>query len=171
MKVFLLGFMGSGKSYSGKRLAEAFNLSFVDLDEYIETKEGRSIHEIFKKEGEAYFRKVERDSLKEMKDRKLTIISTGGGTPCFFDNMNWMNENGVTVFLETPPQLLAQRLQSAMANRPLLKGFSKEEVINFIEKKLEERNPFYHQTQILYEQKEEGQNVAKDLSKFFYRIV
>jgi shikimate kinase len=163
--------MGSGKSYSGKRLAEAFNLSFVDLDDYIEAKEGRTIREIFEKEGEAYFRKVESSSLKEMKDQQLTIISTGGGTPCFFDNMDWMNENGVTVFLETPSQLLAQRLLNAMENRPLLKGFSKEKLIDFIEKKLEERNPFYHQTQILYEQKEEGQNVAKDLSKFFYRIV
>ena len=171
MKVFLLGFMGSGKSYSGKRLAEAFNLSFVDLDDYIEAKEGRTIREIFEKEGEEYFRKVESSSLKEMKDQQLTIISTGGGTPCFFDNMDWMNENGVTVFLETPSQLLAQRLLNAMENRPLLKGFSKEKLIDFIEKKLEERNPFYHQTQILYEQKVEGQNVARDLSKFFYRIV
>ncbi len=171
MRIFLLGFMGSGKSFSGKRLAEKFEMSFIDLDDYIETKEGRTIREIFEKEGEVYFRKVEKECLHEMGDKQMTIISTGGGTPCFFDNMKWMNENGITVFLETSVKVLANRLFNEMQKRPLLKDFSKEELKHFIEKKLEERNPFYHQTQILYHQKEEEQDVAEELRRYFFRVI
>lgn len=171
MRLFILGFMGCGKSYSGKRLAEKFDIDFIDLDEYIEAKEDRTIRTIFEKEGEEYFRKLEQQCLHEMNTKEMTVISVGGGTPCFFDNMKWMNEEGVTVFLETSVEVLTSRLEKAMVGRPLLQGFSKEELINFIERKLEERNPFYHQCQILYEQKEEGQDVAEDLRKYFYRII
>ena len=171
MRIFLLGFMGSGKSYSGKRLAEKFRMSFIDLDDYIEEKEGRTIREIFEKEGEEYFRKIEKECLHEMGEKKMTIISTGGGTPCFFDNMKWMNENGVTIFLETSVEVLSNRLFDEMQKRPLLKDFSKEELKSFIEKKLEERNSFYHQTQILYKQKKEGQDVADELRRYFSRII
>jgi len=170
MRIFLLGFMGSGKSFSGRKLAERFNLFFVDLDNYIEEKEGRTIREIFKVDGEDYFRKIEQACLHEMRNLNMVVVSTGGGTPCFFDNMEWMNKHGITVFLETPPQLLAKRLESEMEHRPLLKDFSKKELINFIENKLGERNPFYHQTQLLYEQKKEGQDVADDLKGYFNRI-
>ncbi len=170
MRVFLLGFMGSGKSFSGRRLAERYNLPYVDLDKYIEEKEGRTISEIFDNEGESYFRKVERKCLHEMEKIEKGIISTGGGTPCFFDNMAWMKAHGLTVFLETPAQLLAKRLQAEMEHRPLLKGFSKKELVEFIEKKLEERNPFYHQTHMIYQQKKEGQNVVDELGEYFNRI-
>lgn len=171
MRIFLLGFMGSGKSFSGKRLAEKFGMSFIDLDAYIEAKEGRTIREIFEEEGEDYFRKVERECLHEMAEKEMTIISTGGGTPCFFDNMKWMNDRGITVFLETSVDVLANRLFNEMKKRPLLKDFSKEELKKYIEKKLEERNPFYHQTQILYNQKEEGQDVADELRRYFFRMM
>ncbi|MFK8005889.1 MAG: shikimate kinase [Saprospiraceae bacterium] len=171
MRIFLLGFMGSGKSYSGKRLAEKFGMSFIDLDDYIETKEERTIREIFEKEGEDYFREIEKTCLHELGGKKMTIISTGGGTPCFFDNMSWMNKNGVTVFLETSVDILSNRLFDEMQKRPLLKGFSEKELKYFIEKKLEERNPFYHQTQILYLQNEEGQDVAEELRRYFFRMI
>lgn len=171
MRIFLLGFMGSGKSYSGQKLASRFGLDFIDLDIYIEEKEGRSIREIFEKEGEDYFRKVEQDCLLEMINKEKVVIATGGGTPCFFENMEWMNKNGITVFLETPVSLLIERLIAGMAHRPLLNGFSKKDLSLFIEKKLEERNPFYYQTQILYEQKKEGQEVEEDLKGYFNRIV
>lgn len=170
MRIYLLGFMGSGKSFSGQQLAEKFNMSFVDLDEYIEKKEGQSIQSIFKNKGEDYFRKVEQASLHEMGTREMTIISTGGGTPCFFDNMDWMNEDGITVFLETHVQVLTNRLLEGMEHRPLLKDFSKEELASFIEHKLEERNPFYHQAQVFYLQKEEGQKVAEELMRYLYRV-
>lgn len=171
MRIFLLGFMGSGKSYSGKRLAEKFGMSFIDLDDFIEEKEDRTVREIFEKEGEDYFRKIEKECLHEMGEKEMTVISTGGGTPCFFDNMKWMNENGVTVFLDTSVEVLSNRLFDEMQKRPLLKNFSKEKLKSFIEKKLEERNPFYHQTQILYNQKEEGQDVADELRRYFFRIL
>lgn len=171
MRLYLLGFMGSGKSFSGKRLAEKFGMSFIDLDNFIEEKQGRTIREIFEKEGEDYFRKIEKMCLLEMGQKEMTIISTGGGTPCFFDNMKWMNENGVTVFLETSVEVLSNRLFDEMQKRPLLKGLSKEELKHFIEKKLEERNPFYHQTQILYQQNLEGQDVAEELRRYFFRMI
>jgi len=148
--------MGSGKSFSGKRMAEKMNFDFIDLDEFIEKKEGRTIREIFEKEGEEYFRKVERESLLEMGKKENTIIAVGGGTPCFFDNMDWMNGNGKTIFLKTPVKILANRLEKAMENRPLLNGFSKKELKTFIKKKLKERNPFYKKSQIIFDQKEEG---------------
>lgn len=171
MRLFLLGFMGCGKSYSGQLLADLFEVPFIDLDIYIEKKMGRTIRDIFENEGETYFRQIEKESLQEMLDKERTVIAVGGGTPCFFDNMEWMNKNGLTVFLETPVSILANRLIANMEHRPLLKDFSKKDLESFINKKLEERNPFYHQAQILYEQKEEGQDVAGDLKKYFYNLV
>ena len=171
MLIFLLGFMGSGKSFTGKRLAEKFGIDFVDLDEYIETKEGQTIREIFEEHGEAYFRKKEKQYLQELGERKMTIVATGGGAPCFFDNMEWMNNHGVTVYLETPAPVLAKRLEQEMEKRPLLKKLTRIELQDFIDKKLVERNPFYHQCQVLYEQKEDGRDVAEDLRRYFYRII
>jgi len=166
MRIFLLGFMGSGKSFSGQKLAERFSLFFVDLDDHIEAKEGRTISAIFEEEGEDYFRKIEQECLHEMENLNMVIVSTGGGTPCFFDNVKWMNEHGITIFLETPSELLAKRLAPEMEHRPLLKDFSQKELIEFIEKKLEERNPFYYQSQMVYVQKKEGQDFAEDLKGY-----
>jgi len=171
MRLFLLGFMGCGKSHSGQLLAEMFEVPFIDLDDYIENKMGQTIRDIFEKKGEDYFRQIEKECLHEMFDKERTIISVGGGTPCFFDNIDWMNKNGFTVFLDTPISVLVNRLYANMKHRPLLKDFSKKDLASFIEKKLEERNPFYHQAQILYEQKEEGQDVAGDLKRYFYNLV
>jgi len=163
MRIFIIGFMGSGKSFSGKRLAEKMNMDFIDLDKYIEDQEGKTIREIFATEGEDYFRKTEQRCLIEMKNFENTIIAVGGGTPCFFQNMDWMNENGKTIFLETPVKILANRLEKAMENRPLLHGFSKKELRIFIEKKLEERNPFYRKSKIIFKQDEEGMELASSL--------
>lgn len=171
MRLFLLGFMGCGKSYSGQLLAELFEVPFIDLDNYIEKKMGQTIRNIFEKKGEAYFRKIEKECLYEIKKKERIVISVGGGTPCFFDNMEWMNKNGLTVYIETPVSILANRLAANMEHRPLLKDFTKKDLESFIEKKLEERNPYYHQAQILYEQKEEEQDVAGDLKKYFYNLV
>lgn len=170
MRIYLLGFMGSGKSFSGKQLAEKFNMSFVDLDDYIEKQEGQSIRSIFKNKGEDYFRKAEMHCLHKMSTKEMTVISTGGGTPCFFDNMDWMNKDGITVFLETPVRILTNRLLEGKEHRPLLKDFSQKELASFIEHKLEERNPFYHQAQVFYLQREEGQEVAEELMRYLYRV-
>ena len=112
MKIFLLGFMGSGKSYVGKQLAERIGLDFIDLDHWIEEQEGESIAHIFKTKGEIAFREKERDALHEMAAKENLLIACGGGTPCFFDNMEWMKKRGVVVFLQVDEGVLFSRLKN-----------------------------------------------------------
>jgi shikimate kinase len=108
-----------------------------------------SIPELFAAFGEQGFRELENQTLQEAAIANDAIIATGGGAPCFFDNMEWMNKNGITVFIDTPVKVLADRLINARVERPLVKGKSYEELIAFIETKLEERRPFYNQAQII----------------------
>ena len=133
MKYFIVGYMASGKSTFGKELAKDKGLPFLDLDESVESREGRSISEIFAKEGEEYFRKREREILHEIcNEADEFVLATGGGTPCFFDNMDYMNQVGTTVFLKR------QR-----ADRPLLAMYSDDELEFFVREHLESRLPFY----------------------------
>jgi len=147
--IFLIGFMGSGKTFLGKQLAELMKYDFIDLDEVIEKNEGASISEIFSAKGEEYFREKESASLKSLTETRNTIIATGGGTPCFHDNMSWMNEHGITVYLNHSPEILFQRLKPEADYRPLLSGKSDEELLLFIQAKLQERNPFYSQSHLV----------------------
>nr|WP_294894634.1 shikimate kinase [uncultured Pedobacter sp.] len=148
-KIFLIGFMGCGKSKLGKAVANKLELPFLDLDDLVETKNQMSIPELFAAFGEQGFREREKQTLQEAAIANDAIIATGGGAPCFFDNMEWMNKNGITVFIDTPVKVLADRLINARVERPLVKGKSYEELIAFIETKLEERRPFYNQAQII----------------------
>ncbi len=148
-KIFLIGFMGCGKSKLGKTVANKLELPFLDLDDLVEAKNQMSIPEIFAAFGEQGFREREKQTLQEAAIANDAIIATGGGAPCFFDNMAWMNKNGVTVFIDTPVKVLADRLINARVERPLLKGKSHEELIDFIEVKLAERRPFYSQAQVI----------------------
>lgn len=148
-KVFLIGFMGCGKSKIGKALATKLDLPFLDLDDLVEAKNQMSIPELFAAFGEQGFRELEKQTLQEAAIANDAIIATGGGAPCFFDNMEWMNKNGITVFIDTPVKVLADRLINARVERPLLKGKSYEELMVFIDAKLEERRPFYNQAQII----------------------
>ena len=154
--IFLVGFMGSGKSHEGKLLAQQTGLPFVDLDTWIEEKEGKSIAEIFRTSGEAYFRECESKSLREMKNvfsasdvaligsnRISGIVSTGGGAPCFHDNMEWMNAEGITMWLNPSLSVLVERLRKEQAKRPLLASFNEDELSDFISTKLEERRKYY----------------------------
>jgi shikimate kinase len=141
--------MGSGKSYVGTRLAAELGFDFLDLDAIIETAENQTIATIFKEKGEAYFRNIESFYLKNTKINKNTIISTGGGTPCFFDNMNWMNDHGITIFLNPTVDILCQRLQTETAKRPLLADNSAETLRLFISQKLENRLKYYEKAQHL----------------------
>jgi len=150
-RIYLIGFMGCGKSYMGKQLAEQLQWNFVDLDDYLETKEGTTISQIFEKGGESLFRQLERDYLTATGDFEKTVIATGGGCPCFFDNMEWMDVSGQTIYLKTPVPILVERLQAETAHRPLLAGKSKEELTTFIDQKLEERKGYYEQAQIVFE--------------------
>ncbi len=148
-KIFLIGFMGCGKSKLGKSAAVKYNYTFVDMDDVIASAYKLTIPEIFEQFGENGFREREREVLQNHHFEKDTIIATGGGAPCFFNNMEWMNQNGITVFIDSPVKVLADRLMNARVERPLIKGKSMEELLNFIEMKLKERRPFYEQAQII----------------------
>lgn len=150
MRIFLLGFMGSGKSHTGRRLAELTGMQFIDLDYWIENQQDRTIPTIFESEGETAFREIERTALHDMKQFENVIIACGGGTPCFFDNMDWMNQHGLTVYLDTPVEILVKRLKPERAHRPLLKNLSEPELYQFVEKKLMERFFYYQQAQVIY---------------------
>ena len=143
MRIFLIGFMGSGKSTLGKQLARKLDFEFIDQDEYIEKKTGISVGEYFTRYGENAFRKLEHDSLKELIKIDNAIISTGGGAPCFYNNIDIMNENGIAIYLKLKPEVLKSRLKYAQNERPLIKGKTEEELLEFIKTKLHEREPFY----------------------------
>jgi shikimate kinase len=142
-RVFLVGFMGSGKSTVGKNLAKRIGWDFLDLDEVIEQKEGLPINMIFEERGEEYFRDKESFYLKSLSQKENLVIATGGGTPCFFDNMKWMNDHGLTVYLKADDKWLVERLKNETVNRPLLKGKSDRDLDDFISIKMREREKFY----------------------------
>lgn len=141
--------MGSGKSHWGKIWAAEYKLGFVDLDEAIETEEGKSVVDIFESKGEEYFRDLEAKKLREMGSLKNTIVACGGGTPCFKDNMQWMNENGITIYISASPDEILRRLAKGQEQRPLIKKLNPAELLFFIEQKLKEREPFYKQANII----------------------
>ncbi|MCS7035738.1 MAG: shikimate kinase [Saprospiraceae bacterium] len=127
--LFLIGFMGSGKTYWGERLADALALPFIDLDHLIEAGEGESIARLFTRAGEAAFRVVEQRYLHSLAESPSSIVATGGGTPCFFDNLAWMRAHGVTLWIDVPFEVLWQRLQGVeRRERPLLAGATPETV-------------------------------------------
>ncbi len=148
MKIFLIGFMGTGKTFWGKKWAQRLNYFFIDLDEKIEEKVGLPITAIFESKGETYFRELETLVLKEMIDQNNVIIACGGGTPCFHNNMKWMNEHGKTVYLSRTPTELFKHVARETNKRPLLKDLNDTEILNFIEQKLQDRLPFYTQASI-----------------------
>lgn len=147
--IFLIGFMGSGKSYWGKLWAAESGLPFVDLDDLIETAEKKTITAIFEAHGEAYFRQRETAILQTLSQQSPSIIACGGGVPCFNNNLQWMNDNGITVYLDATPEYIVKRVINEQEKRPLIKGLSPEALRTFIEKKLSEREPYYRQAKII----------------------
>ena len=141
--------MGSGKSHWGRIWAADYKLGFIDLDETIEMEEGKPVVDIFESKGEDYFRTVEAKKLRELKELKNTIIACGGGTPCFNDNMQWMNEQGISVYISATPDEILRRLINGQQQRPLIKKLNPAELLFFIQKKLKEREPVYQQAQIV----------------------
>lgn len=146
--VFLIGYMGSGKSTAGKKLARTLGYFFTDLDEEIEKMTGKPIHRIFSEDGEDAFRQLEHSILVSLAARKNMVIATGGGAPCFFDNMELMKQSGVTVYLKMKPESLAKRLANAKIKRPLLAGVSIDELPAYIKNHLDKREPFYASSHI-----------------------
>ncbi len=146
--VILLGYMGSGKSTVANAIGAQTGWPVIDLDAVIEARVGQSIPTIFSEKGELYFRKQEREALQEVLMRRDSfVLATGGGTPCYYDNIEVMNQHGHTFFLQGSVGTLAERLRSSATQRPLLNGLSEEEQSEFIAKHLFERNTFYQQAQ------------------------
>lgn len=137
--------MGAGKTTLGKAFAREMKVPFIDLDWYIEERFHKSIPELFRERGEEAFRELERRMLHEAGEFEDVVISTGGGTPCFFDNMDYMNRQGQTVFLDVHPDILFRRLRVATQQRPILQGKTDEELRAFIVEALGKRAPFYGQ--------------------------
>jgi shikimate kinase len=142
-RIILIGYMGSGKTTVGKALAKEIGLPFYDLDWYIENRMRRKVSQIFADSGEEGFRQIERNMLHEVAEFEDVVISCGGGTPCFFDNVDYMNQQGQVVYLRCEPEVLKGHLLMGKGDRPLLKGKSPEELIDFIRQQLELREPFY----------------------------
>ncbi len=147
MRIYLIGYMGCGKSTLGRMLSEHTGLQFVDMDHYIEERNCKTVPQIFAEEGEAEFRKKEQRALQELSEFTDIIIATGGGAPCFFNNIGLMNQTGKTVYLNIAPAILAGRLLKSKTERPLIKGKSREELVAFINETLKKRNEFYSQAQ------------------------
>jgi shikimate kinase len=147
-KIFLIGFMGSGKSTTGKKLASHLKWSFIDLDEQIENLACMKISDIFSQKGESYFRQIESEALRKTVSESKTVISTGGGTACYGDNMEFMLANGLTVYLKMTPDRLKTRLSESSGERPLLKNIDKKKLSDFIAQKLTEREKWYSRSEI-----------------------
>tara|TARA_R110001583_G_scaffold37257_1_gene121715 strand:+ start:287 stop:796 length:510 start_codon:yes stop_codon:yes gene_type:complete len=147
-RIYLVGYMGCGKSYWGKRLADSLSFDFVDLDNLIEEREGLTIPEIFTQFGEASFRNMEQKALLYTKElKKSTIISTGGGAPCFHNNMSVMNTMGQTLFLEASPFVLKHNILKSDDERPIVKAVPEVELETYIANHLNSRLSFYQQAQ------------------------
>jgi len=149
MRIFLTGYMGCGKSTIGRKVAALMGITFIDLDKYIEERNFKSVPNIFAQEGEMAFRVKERQALVEVSQFEDIVIGTGGGAPCFFDNMKLMNDAGITIYLAPDNETLAFRLLKSKTERPLIAGKSKEELQLFIKQALEKRSPFYEQSKIV----------------------
>jgi shikimate kinase len=149
MNIYLIGFMGSGKSFTGQQLATALHLPFVDLDERIEQTEKRSIAQVFESEGESYFRTLEAQLLRATLADDPAVISCGGGTPCFHQNMDWINANGLSIYLKASVPLLAKRLKKGQEHRPLIRGFNELELEAYIAERLAQRELYYSQAKII----------------------
>jgi shikimate kinase len=150
MKVFLVGMPGSGKSTLGKQLSRLLDHTFIDLDHEIEGLIRMPISELFRQQGETYFRELERDTLDRIIHQHTGfVLATGGGTPCFYDNMQSMNDAGTTVFLDIPTAHIIGRMsKKGMADRPLFRGLDQENLVRDFDQKFSYRIPFYKQAKI-----------------------
>ena len=149
MKIYLTGFMGSGKSYWGRLLSQQLGLPFFDLDEQVEGSEGVPITEVFASKGEEYFRQLEKETLHIISESHDSfVMAVGGGTPCYFNNIGYMKEQGETVWINTPLDTLYKRLVNEKDKRPLLRDLSDEQLRAFISKKFSDRRIYYEQAGI-----------------------
>lgn len=142
-RIILMGYMGSGKTTVGRALAKDLNMPFYDLDWYIESRMRKTVKQIFDERGEDGFRVIERNMLHEVAEFENIVVSCGGGTPCFFDNIDYLNQQGETVYLKCTPEVLHKHLSMGKTVRPLLLNKTSEQVKTYIEEQLQVREPFY----------------------------
>ena len=142
--------MGAGKTTIGKQMARHLGWQFVDMDLFIENRYRKEVPKIFAEKGEEFFREIERTILQEVAQFENTIISTGGGTPCFFDNMDRMNRTGITIYLKIPVSELTKRLFACKQERPLIKDKNREELTQFITDSLSKREVWYNRAAIIF---------------------
>ncbi|MCM0688672.1 shikimate kinase [Barnesiella sp. B2-R-119] len=143
--LFLVGYMAAGKTTLGRRAAQLLNVEFIDLDDYIESRYRKRISDLFAERGEEGFRDIERRMLHEVAEFDNVLVATGGGTPCFFDNMEYMRHRGVTIYLAASVQTLCRRLSHAKVKRPLVAGKTPEELYEYITEMLNRRESYYRQ--------------------------
>lgn len=153
-RIFLVGYMGAGKTTIGKVLSKLIGLTFIDLDYYIEGRFRKTVAQLFAERGEEGFRSIERNMLHEVAEFEDVLVSTGGGTPCFFDNMEFMNQQGTTVYLQVSVDELASRLEVCKHTRPVLKNRTGDELKAFVAESLSGRLPFYQKASIVFDANE-----------------
>ncbi len=150
MKIFLIGYMGCGKSTIGRMLAQRLGFGFLDMDSEVERISGMTVGELFSARGEDEFRRLEREVLARVAGRDGNlVVATGGGVPCFFDNMEVMNRSGLTVYFKMSPEKLASRLERGKRKRPLLRDKSAEELTGFIRENLGRREARYAEAKLV----------------------
>lgn len=171
-RIFLVGYMGAGKTTLGRALAKTLGLQFVDLDCYIEERYHKTISQIFADKGENGFRELEKRMLHEAGEFENVVISTGGGTPCFFDNMDYMKSQGTTVYLDVPVERLFIRLSIARHKRPLIKEKNDEELRAFISEQLEKREGYYRKAEYTFiaDRLEDRKQIESSVEAFRDRI-
>ena len=168
MRIFLIGFMGCGKSTIGKMLAEKLNYAFTDLDLEIEAAENRSITDIFKEEGEEAFRDLEAHFIADISKKENVVVACGGGTPCFGNNMSIMNDSGHTIYLELREDELLKRLRDGREKRPLIENLTEDGLKPYIETTLSKRMPFYLQARTVLDTNEKSvQEIIEEIQRLF----
>jgi len=163
-RVYIIGFMGSGKSTAGKKLSAILGWQFIDLDKEIEREAGKPVNDIFSDEGEVRFRALEKETLRSLTLKNDTVISCGGGTPCHSNNIDFMLSTGTVVYLEMTPGQLKSRLEGSQGSRPLIKDLKGDELIHFISKKLSEREKYYRMASVIIN------GISLDINKLAGRI-
>ncbi|HEV7781763.1 MAG TPA: shikimate kinase [Chitinophagaceae bacterium] len=167
MRIFLIGFMGSGKTHWGRLLSQKLGIPFFDLDEQVTEHAGKSIPEIFKSEGEEQFRLKEKDVLHIITEsHESFVMACGGGSPCYFNNIEYMNQAGTTVWINSPLDVLYNRLLGEKTKRPLIKELSDDQLKSFIYKKFADRKIYYEQADMVVD--EEPVELDQLINKIFH---
>lgn len=161
--LFMVGYMGSGKTTIGRKLAKALNFEFIDLDSLIELRTGRSISTLFRESGEEEFRKQEQHALKSLAGKSKIVVATGGGCAAYADNMDWMNANGITIFLRCHPGTLFHRIAPTKARRPMIAQLEDVDLMEFITESLKNRLPYYLKSHITVTGEQKNEDIVTQL--------